>query len=249
MKLTKPLDPAAIKTAFAASGLNLCKIFALQDLAETMPDLPVSHSHLILIGNTDKELWSLMPDRFFGRPDPVDEYSVDCVSQVLGAHASGDDWQVLFPLNVSAALVETETPTSVPLQQLGVLAGWHQASPLGIGINAEHGLWFAYRAVILINAEFSGSDKVAAAVESPCLRCESAPCLSACPAGALRLGENPDLTACVTHRAAEGSSCQSTCLARLACPLGHRYRYSTEQTSYYYQRSLDSVKRWVDRKG
>lgn len=244
------LDFPAFQSDLARSGLNLCKVFALAELADSMPDLqlPADTRHLLLVGNSGPDLWAALPAHYLNRPDPVDEYSIDCIELACADVLSRGDWQILFPA-LSAGGETKKFP--VPLQKLGALAGWHHPSPLGIGINATHGLWFAYRAVVAIHAEVIGAQQLPAtnqielAVQSPCLSCEATPCLSHCPAEALTLGQNPDLQSCVGYRVVEDSDCASTCLARLACPLGSAFRYTDEQTAYFYTRSRAAAERWV----
>ena len=105
--------------------------------------------------------------------------------------------------------------------------------------------------MVLVDAEVIESDaeldQIGIASEWPCLNCETTACLSHCPAEALTLGSDPNLDACVSHRLADDSSCASTCLARLACPVGSGFRYSDRQTAYFYNRSLVSVMRWVNK--
>ncbi len=246
------LDFPAFQSDLARGGLNLCQLFALADLAESMPDLQFAtdFSHLLLIGNSGADLWTAMPAEYLGRADPIDEYSIDCVERACAKALSLGEWQILFPqLPVGGG----SAGLPVPLQKLGTLAGWHHPSPLGIGINATHGLWFAYRGVVLIQAEVSGTqqslaaDQIKLTAQSPCLSCETTPCLSHCPAEALALDKNPDLQSCVSYRVGEASDCASTCLARLACPVGSAFKYTDEQTAYFYNRSLAAAVRWVDK--
>lgn len=244
MNRTPLLDIAEVQTELAASGLNLFETFAVADLTDSVPDLELSGSwrHLLLVGSAGADLWSAMPSQYFTRSNPVDEYSVDCIENCLGNHLPPGKWSILFP----EARENSRSANIVPLQKLGAEAGWHHASPLGIGINATHGLWFAYRAVVAIDADVIGSSERRKESESPCLSCETKPCLSHCPAGALAITRQPDLNACVKHRTAEQSSCASTCLARLACPVGTAFKYPEQQTAYFYNRSLASAKRWID---
>ena len=244
MNRNKLLDIAAVQTELAGNGLNLCKEFNSADLAVSVPELelPGSCKHLLLIGSAGADLWNAMPSDYFNRTHPVDEYSIDCIESCLSNLVASDQWSILFP-----EVPGRHTEAVVPLQKLGALAGWHHSSPLGIGINGTHGLWFAYRAVVVLDSSVQTFESFVAS-ESPCLTCETTPCLSHCPADALSFGQQPDLTACVTHRVADDSTCASTCLARLACPVGARFRYSEQQTAYFYKRSLASAERWIENK-
>lgn len=244
MNRTSLLNIADVQTKLAASGLNLFKTFTAAELADSVPDLELSTSwsHLLLVGSAGADIWSAMPSEYFTRSNPVDEYSVDCIKNCLGNYLPPGKWSILFP----EARANSRSENIVPLQKLGAEAGWHHASPLGIGINATHGLWFAYRAVVAIDTDVILPSGRRNESDSPCLSCETTPCLSHCPADALALTRQPDLSACVKHRIAEKSSCASTCLARLACPVGAAFKYSEQQTAYFYNRSLASTKRWID---
>ncbi len=232
-----------LKAGFDALGLNLFSAFNAKTLAASVPDLilPANARGLLLIGNSGPLMWELMPERYFAQDHPVDQYSADSVNRLLSATWPVQSWQLLFPNNPDVNL---------PLQVLGGLAGWHGPSPLGIGINSRHGLWFAYRAVVTIDVEIDQSDLTVNDIalpenESPCLSCRDTPCLSACPADALGVSQSPNMSACVTYRCESLSSCASTCLARLACPIAQEYRYTEDQMAFHYDRSMLSAKQWV----
>lgn len=257
------------------AGLNLCALFSLTDLADSMPDMaflpepgsaqqvsaqpvfsqrgstqsgltqsdethtvPDRYRNILLIGNAGRKIWQAMPREYLQRDNPVDEYTVDRVNDIFDQYLPAGSWQFLFP--------QSPPGVQISLQALGSLAGWHHASPLGIGINEQYGLWFAYRAVLVIESDLVGYDQhEKLRGESPCLSCDAAPCLSRCPAQALTRDSNPDLSACVTHRVLPKSDCASTCLARMACPIAPQYKYSDDQVAYFYDRSLVSVRQWV----
>ena len=270
MKKVSEVQFESLADQLEEAGLNLCAPFSLSDLADSMPDLDIllrsdqrqpdrtqndlapirltRLKNILLIGSAGKKLWQSMPQEYLQRDDPVDEYSVDCINRVLKVYLPEGSWQFLFP--------EAPQGLEISLQKLGSMAGWHHASPLGIGINDQYGLWFAYRAVVAIESELDRSDLDGAeqvdqdkvdylSGESPCLSCEAKPCLSSCPALALSSDSNPDLTACVSHRVAPASDCASTCLARQACPIAPQFKYSDDQVTYFYGRSLTSAMRWV----
>lgn len=250
MSQSHTLDLSALAENLRPTGLNLFTAFPVADLADSMPDfeIPAGYNQLLLVGSAGTQLWDAMPRHYLAKSHPVDEYSIDCINHNIGQQLPEGKWLTLFP-----HLADSTAPLGVPvpLQKLGALAGWHQPSPLGIGINATNGLWFAYRSVVVVEAEVgttaSGAAGLVPLLESPCLTCETTPCLTHCPPGALAIDRNPDLTVCVSHRLAEGSSCASTCAARMACPVGQAFQYSPSQNAYFYNRSRDSVKRWIQK--
>jgi len=243
-----PFEPLA--DLLDKAGLNLCVPFSRSELADSMPEpdlarlfdlsrsVPAQFKTILLIGSAGKKLWRAMPSEYLQRENPVDEYSTDCVNRIFEQYLPDGSWQFLFP--------ESSAGFEISLQELGSLAGWHNASPLGIGINEEHGLWFAYRAVLAIESDIAGYKQTGHITgESPCLSCDAKPCLSRCPAQALTGGGNPDLSACVSHRLLPASDCAATCLARLACPVAPQFKYDGDQIAYFYKRSLESAQRWV----
>jgi len=240
MSDTPLLNLNSLKSDLETAGLNLCTAFSAEYLADSMPELALlsETQHLLLIGNYGNVLWQVMPKEYLTQEHPVDGYTADCITRLLQDRLSAGSWSLLFPQNPSVV--------SVSLQALGRLAGWHYPSPLGIGINQNTGLWFAYRAVVALNVALEDvlMQRMPDA-ESPCISCEYRPCLTACPAGALEVGKPPDLSACVSHRVTAESSCASTCVARVACPVATQWQYKSDQLAYYYERSLPSLKAWV----
>jgi hypothetical protein len=219
----------------AEQGLNLMAVFDCQSepVASLLGDRVYdAERYLILLGNGGPNFWrALQAQAQADSNDPVDTFSralaVRFVEQYLQANA-----RVLYP-----------DEQSLPLQQLGALAGWHHPSPLGVGIHADYGLWFAYRAAVLTDAPLKPTvwPQTESANKSPCDRCATKPCLSACPGQALNASNPLDLTRCLAWRKTPDSSCATTCLARLACPVGAEQRYDQAQIRYHYGRSLASL--------
>lgn len=217
----------------AVAGLNLLSVLDARKSGVT--GIADNMKSLLLIGNSGPTLWQVMPANYLQRQHPVDEYTAETLQQLFPAELPDVHWQVLFP-----ALADAHVPN---LQQLGQLAGWHHPSPLGNGINRLCGLWFAYRAVVVVDRWLPPSKPLVG--DSPCLSCVNTPCIAACPASALVVGQIPRLVACVKYRSEPRSACAQTCLARLACPVATECRYTEDQTSYFYQRSLPSLQQWV----
>lgn len=188
---------------------------------------------LILIGHGGNAMWQkLNPQRSRG-PDPVDEFSVRSAKHFVRRYVGACGYEILYP-----------GPVPIPLQQLGAIAGWHHPSPLGLGVNPLYGPWFGYRVVLLVPVKLP--TQIDSGGRSPCDECASKPCLFACPAKALSAARAPDVKACVDYRLQDGSPCQSQCHARLACPVGEEFRYQPAQLNYYYGRSLQSIRAYMD---
>ena len=219
-------------------GLNL---FAVLDCAE-LPTAVTTIMHnsnipladyrcLVLIGHGGKTLWSQLQKTGMDSVDPVDLYSLALTQQFI------DDY-----LDGAASLVVYPSGYLVPLGQLGELAGWSHPSPLGQGIHAEFGVWFAYRTAFLTKANLPVITN--SLTDSPCISCVDKPCLSACPVGAT--GENGRfaINLCTQHRLQSHSPCADRCLARMACPVAPGHRYTLPQIQYHYQDSLKTLKKY-----
>ncbi len=223
-----------VSSALDIAGFNLFAVIgrtALGEFAESG-----NWKSLLLVGNAGSAMWRAMPEEYFGRDDPVDDYSKETVKQVMAQFGGSVEWQVLFPLSAMGS----HCP---PLQALGRLAGWHHDSPLGSGIHSRFGLWFAYRAVVALNAELESTSHEAG--ESPCLSCQSQACVSSCPADALSIGESPDMSCCAQYRMQPASRCAESCESRIACPVAAQWRYDTSQISYHYRLALPALGRWL----
>lgn len=223
------------------NGLHLQAVFNLSDIpdeitaviSEHVPDLS-RFKQLIMFGHGGTRMWeSVQQSEFAGDDHPIDSFSVNIVKQYFADTCSGSSFEILYP----------HSSRMVPLQKLGVLAGWHNASPFRIGINAEWGSWFAYRAVVLADTEFKATLKMDA--PSPCDSCEEKPCITACPADALS-GNDGALKPCIDYRLTKDSKCKDRCFSRLACPIAAEHRYSIEQINYHYARSMQTIEDYYE---
>lgn len=246
--------PAAL---FDRAGLNRQHLFKLASLPgeirSKLGDTGGFHQ-LILLGHGGKRLWDCVQAAGLPGEDPIDDYVMQSVRRIFADHLAGRNYRIVYP---------GEAP--VGLQQLGTLAGWHQPSPFMVGIDAEWGSWFAYRAVILADTDFlpifpvdprasrwfygrnpqaAGQGAQASWERShPCLTCLEQPCLSACPAGAVT-NQAFALDKCLAYRQSADSACQFTCLARIACPVGREHRYSADQLRHCYGISLRMIRQF-----
>ncbi len=228
------MNTEKMRRSLESAGLNLFSILASATIDE--PGVPDNSESLLLIGSAGVDLWKKMPVSFLDRENPIDEYSRQRVAEILQRELPGEDCRILFP----AASLSDPLPS---LQKLGEIAGWHSPSPLGLGINEQFGLWFAYRAVVSVARPLTASRLDER--PSPCVSCVEKPCVSSCPASAITFGRHPDLKSCVQFRAKSASPCAERCLSRLGCPVATQWRYSQEQLSYFYRRSLPTLVKWV----
>lgn len=237
-------DPFASLTAV---GLNLHAVMDLSRLpSPVVATLGLTEAEkprwrqLILLGNMGTSAWDALQARGMHGSDPLDTWVTERVTAWMQGPLAGHHWRLVFP-----------GPTAVGLQALGQLAGWHHPSPFWVGVDAHWGSWFAYRAVVLADTDLPLTPRRELA--SPCLTCDGQPCVSACPAEALkRVDEGTvhgtaagDLGACMSFRLRAASPCQDRCLARQACPVGEAHRYGEAQMAYHYLQSLPALRRWA----
>ena len=209
-------------------GLNRQAVFDIADLPDSVVGDTAGYRQLILLGHGGKALWEAVNQSGIGGRDPIDDFTLRAIHQWMSECQPGNRYTILYP--------GTQT---VALQRLGALTGWHHASPFMVGIDAEWGTWYAYRAVVLADTHFAPSP--AADRASPCTACQDKPCIAACPASAMT-GGMFSLQKCVAWRKRDGSTCALTCLARVACPVGSDHRYCTEQLAHTYSISLQTIR-------
>lgn len=219
-------------TLLNEAGLNLQAIFNIDAMPAEMKsdirqrfDPEHRYRQLILIGHGGRTMWAAMKAADVAADHPIDQFSI----QITGRWLAGLPHAIIYPAE-----------TSVGLQALGKLAGWHHDTPFRVGINASWGSWYAYRVVALSNSDFAPTPPQVTV--SPCARCLDKPCVAACPAGALN--GDFDLQKCIAYRRAPSSRCQTTCLARISCPVGSEHRYSDEQIAHTYSNSLRMIERY-----
>lgn len=234
---------------FNACGLNLQGVIDIAALPhELQEQLPLhgqqSWRQLLLLGHGGRYLWQrleahgLIVDGVAAEADPVDAYSLRCVADYFGSQQPGVAFACIYPQRA-----DVPSAGSINLQALGRWLGWHQDSPLRVGINPVWGSWFAYRALVLADTDLPVSKPVA--LVSPCLSCVAKPCVSQCPAGAVQAHELR-LADCIDWRRQPQSTCVNRCLARAACPVAAQHAYTDSQRRYHYDLSLQHILRYVD---
>ena len=218
-----------IDTLLYQKGFTLQAALEVSTVAIGLPEIASDYNQLLVFGHAGSGFWKSLDEQLTGS-DPVDCMSIKMVEDFLQRIGCAH-YLVLYP---SADL-------QIDLRGLGKQLGWHADSALGIGINAIHGTWFAYRVVVLANTFYETHDETQTnnVVEAPCDKCITRPCVEACPVGAP--GVTFDLQACMGERVREGSACAYQCLARNACPVGTEHRYDQDQMRYHYQKSLQFI--------
>lgn len=217
----------------ARHGLHVRAVFAPEP-ADEVPALEAGEPAraLALLGNVGSSLWpsfSASAEHGDGAPDPLDRWSRrigTSLAQRLGARA-------LFPFG---------GPPHHPFQRWAMRGGALHASPIGLLVHPEHGLWHAFRFALAFPIAAPPAATLdeprrppsGDAARSPCATCAARPCLQACPVNAFVEGDYR-VARCVAHLAAHpaGPCITAGCLARHACPVGQAFRYLPAQAQLH----------------
>lgn len=214
--MTDGSDPllARIETALAPHFLTVLGGF---NLAEDEAGLPKGTRSLLLLGPREPGFWPHLTSQpeWDGAPDPVDRWS----RRVIGRIACDLRAKALFPFG---------GPPYHPFFQWALRSGRIRQSPLRLLVHDEQGLMVSFRGALALKqrVELPPSDP-------PCPDC-AAPCLTACPVGALG-AEGYDVARCHQHLdQPAGAECLSAgCLARRACPVSLTYARMKDQSAYH----------------
>ncbi|MDX3925270.1 MAG: ferredoxin [Shinella sp.] len=179
---------------------------------------------LVLVGNIGGSIWPAFRtwqrnQQDDGGPHPLDAWSKAVVG-VAAQTASATAW---FPSD----------PPWQPFQQWAMRAEGLKASPLGILIHPQYGLWHGYRAALGFDEALPRSPKPDGA--HPCAACVEKPCMTHCPVSVVSEA-GFDVTGCRRHLRTDrgrGGCLKEGCLARNACPVGRQYRYSQDQLRFH----------------
>jgi hypothetical protein len=212
-----------LRDALARIGLRVRGGFATERESDRniLAEAPWAKT-LILIGNVGSELWDKSGAEIAAMDgqDPLDRWT----RQVVDPIARSMDGIALYPFT---------GPPCWPFQRWAERAEGVRSSPLGIQIHPDYGLWHAYRAAILLRSEI---DLRCEEQQHPCDTCVDRPCLTHCPVNAFST-VGYDVDRCIDHVVAvqcESGSCSNVgCLARLACPVGVKWRYQVDHARFH----------------
>ena len=181
---------------------------------------------VVLIGNLGGKFWSTFRESGFEDNHALDRWTkhvIDPIAERKGCFA-------LYP---------SDEPYQ-PFQRWAKKAEGLEASPLGLLMHPEYGLWQAYRAALV----FSDIDETPppTAAHHACTSCVDKPCLTTCPVGAFS-NEGYVVATCREHvRAHPDGHCASKgCLARQACPIATDHHYSEDQQRFHMKAFLKST--------
>ena len=182
---------------------------------------------IVLAGMTGRDGWSAFaasPEASDGLDDPLDRWS----QRVLGSIARELGATAFFPFG---------GPPWPPFQQWARRAAPVHASPIGILIDPQYGLWHSYRGALGFSEALALPELKP--VPSPCDCCSGRWCLKGCPVGAFSPA-GYDVAACVAHvKSPAGADCVTLgCRARRACPVGAEHAYGPEQANFHMRAFL-----------
>ncbi len=182
---------------------------------------------VVLIGNVGGSLWEAFCNWRQRQADRGGEHPLDAWSKaVIGDIARHFGATPYYP---------SDQPYQ-PFQQWAMRAEGLRASPLGILIHPQYGLWHGYRGALGFAGEIEGETRPPSDREI-CEACPDKPCLSTCPVTAV-LRDRFDVAGCRSHLVTtEGKAgCMARgCLARAACPVGSHYRYPEAQLRFHME--------------
>jgi epoxyqueuosine reductase len=222
--------PSQLRAQLEPLGLNLSGIASGDGWDHVLPGC----RSVWVVASGGPTLWRGFEDHLRKTPTflaenhhPFDRF----VAELLPPAPSGSRW-------VRCAADETEL---VDFRRLAASAGLGWLSRTGLLLHPKVGLWIGLRAALFSRESWPLDDPQVEA--SPCGTCP-APCVSACPGGAMSAtsvaGEPSswDWRRCATWRD-ESPDCRVTCATRNACPVGANARYPVLAQHYHNDHGRD----------
>lgn len=206
-----------IEALAQADGLTILGGF---HTAETDHDLPRDMQTVLLLGPAAPGFWDVFtaaPEYADGAPDPMNRWS----ERVIGGLAQQFAAMALFPFG---------GPPYRPFIAWALKSGSAWSSPVGLLVHHTAGLMVSYRGALALHDKID----LPAPPRSPCLTCDSQPCRSACPVGALGHGDY-DVPRCKEFlETPPGLDCMTQgCATRRACPVSQSYPRQPAQSAFH----------------
>ncbi|MFA8386398.1 MAG: ferredoxin [Pelagibaca sp.] len=186
---------------------------------------PEGTSTLVLLGPDEPHFWEVFtasPEYRDGQRHPLDRWS----KRVTASIATPLNAKTIFPY---------DGPPYAPFLRWADRSGESWSSPVGLLVHKEAGLFISFRAALALPQQLD----LPPPAHSPCPSCDTRPCETACPVGALAPGRDYDVPACVAHiRSPEGAACRKGCLVRRACPVSARFGRQEAQSAFHMRAFL-----------
>ena len=192
----------------------------------------------LIIGSGGRALFERFgesPERRDGRASPLDRFTAAAIGAAAadalqkGGDGDATSFRLFFPF--------TDSVPALPFQRLGRAAGLGGPGPLGLQIHPQFGPWWAYRGLIALAMSEAGwsAAGLGGALGDGCAGC-AAPCVAACPAGAVR-SAGFSIADCHARRLT-APDCRLSCVARIRCVRGPEHRYSDQQLAFHMAASM-----------
>lgn len=217
---------SSFELACRKTGLDLVHPFTAADYnphvaqAERLHCFERPRALGMLIGNT-RALWpafqrACRQDALLASSsDPLDLFVVSSVERAITS---------VTKLPYRSYFSHVTTPRPLPIQRLADLVGFAALAPSHLAIHAQHGPWFALRAVVVVDLD--GPVTVAPEPARPCHTCTE-PCVQALQRALAASGSELDRRSIAAHAA-------DWIAVRDACPVGRASRYGEAQLRYHY---------------
>ena len=189
---------------------------------ETVPE---GTGTILLLGPDEPAFWEVFTngaEYADGRPDPLNRWSERVVGQIAELFGG----TALYPFG---------GPPWPPFMRFGEAAADLHASPVGLIVHPEAGLWASFRGALALPMRI----ELPAPRPSPCPTCEGQPCRTACPVEALT-PEGYDVPACQAYvLSPEGEHCRTRgCAVRRACPVSQAWGRTDAQAAFHMEAFL-----------
>lgn len=186
---------------------------------------PKGTGTLVMLGPDEPAFWPRFQssdEMRDGGPHPLDRWS----KRVAGGLADAFKGKALFPY---------DGPPYAPFLRWAERCGATWPSPVGLLVHDQAGLFISFRAALALPVQLD----IPPQGTRPCDSCTDKPCQTACPVGALTVGKDYDVPACVAHiKSASGAACRDGCLVRRACPVSARFGRLPEQSAFHMRAFL-----------
>ncbi|MEH6825730.1 MAG: hypothetical protein V7629_17690 [Motiliproteus sp.] len=178
---------------------------------------------LLLIGNAGSAMWAAFTrsaEYNDGQADALDRWSIR-LGRRLARQFGG---AVLFPFG---------GPPFHPFLSWAKRGDGSVASPLGLSLHPQYGLWHAYRFGLCLPQRLEGLPVLPEPTDL-CQRCADKPCLDACPVEAFS-GTEYRHTRCAQFlsQSPDHDCNHRGCHSRRACPVGKTYQYQPDHAQFH----------------